>query len=94
MTPGRPRTGQPRRGDDLRAAIAYCLTPAHLRRTVLIGLVVGTILTLVNQSDVILAGEAGPTTALKVAANYVIPFIVSNLGLLSGRDETDTPRSA
>ncbi len=71
--------------DGIAAALAYCLRPAHLRSTVLVALVVGTILTLVNQSDAIFAGAMSLAFAAKVAANYVIPFIVSNLGLLSGR---------
>ena len=69
----------------IRAAVAYCLVPARLRRTVRIALVVGTILTLVNQADAMIAGELGLALALKIGANYAIPFIVSNLGLLSGR---------
>ena len=46
---------------------------------------VGTLLTLANQGDAILAGQATAATALKVAANYLTPLAVSNLGLLSGR---------
>lgn len=72
----------------IAAAIAYCLRPPHLRRTVMVALVVGTILTLVNQSDAIFAGAVSLAFAAKVAANYVIPFVVSNLGLLSGRPAT------
>jgi hypothetical protein len=33
---------------------------------------------------VILKGEATSTTVAKAALNYVVPFIVSNLGLLAG----------
>ncbi|MFN8629251.1 MAG: hypothetical protein U0838_02730 [Chloroflexota bacterium] len=66
-------------------AIAYCARPAHLRRTAGIALVVGTLLTLFNQGDVILAGAASSATLLKAATNYLTPFVVSNLGLLSGR---------
>jgi hypothetical protein len=47
--------------------------------------VVGTILTAINQLDVILRGDATSATAVKSALNYVVPFIVSNLGLLTGR---------
>ena len=73
----------------VQAAVAYCLVPSHLRRTVTIALVVGTILTLVNQGDVMLAGHVSAAIALKVAANFAIPFVVSNLGLLSGRQGQD-----
>jgi hypothetical protein len=75
-------------GDGVGAAIASCLRRAHLRRTVTIALVVGAILTLVNQADAFVAGAASLGLAAKVGANYLIPFIVSNLELLSGRPRT------
>ena len=68
----------------VRDALRICLKREHLRRTLTIALVVGTILTAINQADVILRGEASWTTAVKGALNYVVPFIVSNLGLLAG----------
>jgi hypothetical protein len=69
----------------VRNALRICLEPQHLRRTLTIALVVGTILTAINQADVILRGDATSTTVVKGALNYVVPFIVSNLGLLAGR---------
>ena len=68
-----------------REALAYCARRDHLRRTVRIALVVGLILTAINQADVIFSGEATAATWLKCALNFVVPFVVSNLGLLSGR---------
>ncbi|MCA1697958.1 MAG: nitrate/nitrite transporter NrtS [Actinobacteria bacterium] len=68
-----------------RAAIAYCRRPEHLRRTLRIALIVGIVLTTINQLDVILRGEATTATWIKCAMNFVVPFVVSNLGLLSGR---------
>ena len=50
-----------------------------------IALVVGVVLTAINQSDVLLSGHPGAGTFLKCALNFVVPFVVSNLGLLSGR---------
>jgi hypothetical protein len=69
----------------LAEAISYCRQPAHLRRTVRIALVVGVVLTAINQLDVLLAGNVGTGTYVKCALNFVVPFVVSNLGLLSGR---------
>lgn len=66
-------------------AVRYCTRPAHLRRTVRIALVVGVVLTAINQLDVIVAGDATTATWVKCALNFVVPFVVSNLGLLSGR---------
>ena len=70
-----------------RDAVAYCAAPARLRRTLGIAVVVGTLLTLLNQGDVILAGGATGATAVKAGVNFLVPFLVSNLGLLSGRGQ-------
>jgi hypothetical protein len=69
----------------VREAIRYCLEPEHLRRTVTIALVVGVVLTLINQLDVFVRGEATTATYLKSVLNFCVPFVVSNLGLLAGR---------
>ncbi|MBS1885680.1 MAG: nitrate/nitrite transporter NrtS [Actinobacteria bacterium] len=66
-------------------AVGFCLRPEHLRSTVKIAVVVGTILTAINQADVILGGSATTLTWVKTALNYCVPFVVSNLGLLAGR---------
>lgn len=57
--------------------------PGILRRCATIAVVVGTILTVVNQGDVILAGRLDPTLWWKIPANYLVPFVVSNLGSMS-----------
>jgi len=52
----------------------------------------GTILTLINELDVILAGDASAITWIKAGLNYCVPFAVSNLGLLAGkRAEQEKP---
>ena len=71
-------------------ACRYCLQRERLRRTVRIALVVGLVLTAINQLQVILDGHATAATWVRCAANFVVPFIVSNLGLLSGRRTTST----
>jgi hypothetical protein len=53
-----------------REALRICLRPEHLRRTVRIALVVGTIVTIINQADVILGGEATTGTWIKAILNY------------------------
>jgi len=65
--------------------LRICLRREHLRRTIMIALVVGTILTLINQLDVIIKGNADALTWVKCGLNYCVPFIVSNLGLLAGK---------
>jgi hypothetical protein len=51
----------------------------------MIALVVGTVLTLINQADVMLAGDASAATWIKAGLNFCVPFVVSNLGLLVGK---------
>ncbi len=58
---------------------------ASLSRCVPIALVVGTLLSLVNQGDVFLAGELTWLTWLQIAVNYVVPFCVSSAGFLSSQ---------
>jgi hypothetical protein len=70
---------------EMRDALDICLRPEHLRRTLTIALVVGTLLTAINQADVIARGDATSATLAKAVLNYIVPFVVSNLGLLAGR---------
>jgi hypothetical protein len=72
-------------GARAREAIAVCRQPANLRRTIRIALVVGLVLTAINQADVLFSGHAGAGTFVKCALNFLVPFVVSNLGLLAGR---------
>ncbi len=78
----------------LRVALAYCGKREHLRRTLRIALVVGIVLTAINQLDVILRGDATVITFVKCGLNFAVPFIVSNLGLLSGRASGRSPGTA
>lgn len=73
----------------MRAALAYCARPQHLRRTVRIALVVGVLLTAINQGAVIAGGDATLATWIRCGLNFCVPFVVSNLGLLGGRPRPD-----
>jgi len=48
----------PRGRRSVRQGVAYCVEPVHLRRTLRIALVVGMLLTAINQLDVIVDGQA------------------------------------
>ncbi len=72
---------------DLRQILEVCGRPSHLRRTGTIALVVGSWLTLFNQGDAIWTGQAGTAVLLKVLLNYLTPFVVANLGLLSSEED-------
>ncbi len=56
--------------------------PPHLRKTITIALVVGTILFCINQLDVVLRGDATAAVWIKSAVTYLVPFGVSNAGVL------------
>ena len=73
----------------MREALAICLERRHVRRTLRIALVVGLVLTAINQLDVIVRGDATALTGVKIALSFCVPFVVSNLGLLAGRRPTD-----
>ena len=49
-----------------------------------VALVVGTILSVVNQGSVVLGGEASWLTWLRVGVNYLTPFVVASIGYLAG----------
>jgi hypothetical protein len=66
-------------------ACAYCAERRNLRRTVRIALVVGVILTLINQGSVIADGHATAATWVRCVLNFIVPFLVSNAGLLAAR---------
>ena len=58
-----------------------------------VAIVVGTILSAVNQGSVILAGDATGFTWTPIAVNYLIPFVVASFGYLAGcRAEPASPR--
>jgi hypothetical protein len=55
----------------------------HLRRTATIALVVGGLLFLINQLDTVLRHGADAGTAIKAVLDVLVPFCVSNLGVLT-----------
>jgi hypothetical protein len=59
--------------------IAY---PAYLKRTVRIALIFGSILFAINHLDEVILGHASAAVWLKGALTYLVPFSVSNLGVL------------
>jgi membrane protease YdiL (CAAX protease family) len=69
---------------DLHDVPRVVLYPRHLRRTALIALVVGSVLFAINHLDEVLRGSATRVTWIKIAVTYLVPFTVSNLGLLVG----------
>jgi hypothetical protein len=57
-----------------------------------VAIVVGTVLSLVNQGSAILAGTTTTSTWARMAVNYMVPFVVGSIGYLAGRRSKPTPR--
>lgn len=61
---------------------AVVLDPRNLRQSVAAALIVGTILFAVNQLDVVMAGDASAAVWIKSAVTYLVPFTVTNYGIV------------
>ena len=71
-------------------ALWQLLCGATLRTCAPIAMVVGTVLSLVNQGDVVARGMGGLPVALKIGVNYLVPYLTSSTGaLLAVRNRTD-----
>jgi hypothetical protein len=67
----------------LERACRYALTDGVPRRSLYVALLVGTILNLINQGDVLLS--VAPVNWLKVLLTYLVPYAVSTYGAVSYR---------
>jgi hypothetical protein len=68
----------------IAVVVEICLARPTLRRTARIAAVVGLVLTGINEGDVLLRGHLSAAIGVKIALNFVVPFVVSNLGVLAG----------
>ena len=60
--------------------------PPMLRRSAGVAVVIGTVLTVINQGDALLAGRWAGALAWKIPLTYVVPFVVATWGaLVNGR---------
>ncbi|MGE0559459.1 MAG: hypothetical protein AB7E73_03820 [Burkholderiales bacterium] len=69
--------------DDIRARSAVCFEADQLRSTVCIALCVGTWLIFVNQADILVEDGLSSVVLSKILMNYLTPFVVANLGVIS-----------
>ena len=76
--------------DDPLCVVCAMLYRPVLRRAVYLALVVGTILTIINQGDVLLAGEITPLVIAKIFLTYLVPYSVSTFSVLSANRIVDT----
>jgi hypothetical protein len=61
--------------------LGYMCRWSVLRRNLYIAIVVGSLLFLINQLDVVLRGTISIFVAIKLASNFVIPFLVSSVSV-------------
>ena len=73
------RTGVGRSLRCLRCALIHRPLVA---RSLVIALIVGTILTAINQGNVIFQGDASPALAWKIPLTYAVPYCVATVGAL------------
>ncbi|MEM1262743.1 MAG: nitrate/nitrite transporter NrtS [Pseudomonadota bacterium] len=57
--------------------LAVAMRPDVVRRSLRVGLVVGTALTLINNGDVLLNGALQAQHAWKIPLTYCVPYLVS-----------------
>lgn len=69
----------------LSEAATMFLRGCTIRSASPIALIIGTLLSAVNQGAVIADGHANNATWLQVVFNYMTPFMVASLGYLSAR---------
>ena len=67
----------------IREALGMMFRRSTLRKTIRIALVVGTLLSTINQGYLIWGGRATYVTWIRVVANYIVPFCVSSTGFLT-----------
>lgn len=66
-----------------REAIRLFLSGVTARSALPIAVLVGTILSAVNNGAALLAGQFTISVAVKIVVNYMIPFFVASAGFLS-----------
>ena len=65
----------------LRLACRYAVSDGVPRRSFFAALVVGTVLNLINQGDVLFGGA--PVNWFKIILTYCVPYAVSTYGAVS-----------
>ena len=63
---------------------AVCFDRRNLSQCIGVAVLVGTVLFLINQADVVFRGEATAATWVKISLSYLVPFLVSNYGIVLG----------
>ncbi len=71
----------------LLAWLSIARRPLVVKRSMKVALVVGTLLTLINQGSVLLAGQLSLDVLLKILLTYCVPYIVSTYAAVGAIQE-------
>ncbi|MFP6742583.1 MAG: nitrate/nitrite transporter NrtS [Alphaproteobacteria bacterium] len=66
--------------------VALATENGTLTRSIVTGVVVGTILSAINQGDILMAGEI--PSLFKIILNYVVPYCVATYGAVTAKQHT------
>ncbi len=70
---------QPSKRSTTSSWIQLACSPSVVRRGMVYSLVVGTLLVIINQGDVIMQGDLTWWHGLKIPLTYLVPYTVSTL---------------
>jgi hypothetical protein len=73
-----------------REICRYCMSDGVPRRSFVVALVVGAVLNLINQGDVLLSGA--PLNFAKIILTFAVPYCVATYGAVSYRLRPEAPR--
>jgi hypothetical protein len=76
------RFGRAEAAPAFRCWLHGVMYPPVFRRALLVAAVVGTILFLINQLDVVVSGHLTPVVGLKIGLTFLVPFLVSTYSAL------------
>lgn len=71
-------------------AVVLVLRGRTARVAVPVAAVVGTVISIVNQAEVVIAGEMTGMTWVRIVVNYLVPYIVASVAYLSACRSTHT----
>ena len=71
-----------RQASPLRCIRCALLQPALIRRSLIIALIVGTILTAINQGNLIVQGDVSVALAWKIPLTFAVPYCVATTGAI------------
>jgi hypothetical protein len=68
-----------------RDALRYIFSQGVLKRNLLVALIVGCVLSLANQWEVMFRGPFTPRLGVKLLFNFLTPFVVSSVSAAINR---------